>query len=377
MHSMKHILIVFSIFLLAACNNNGPEKLTVKGTFTAAAGKKIMLAELPFNSPQRLVLDSATLDSSGKFRLSTIQQQEGMYQLFIQNGPGILLINDTTTIVVHANADSLGRYTVKNSEASKSIKSLYDRLTALEQNAGTANAMADSISKTKTPDSLQAPYLQARDRSNKTVTDFLTAYLSLEKNATALWYGLGVASHFYTKDQWSAAVQKLASMHPNHPGLTMMKVSVVTAQQQEAQGKQLLNKPVADITMTDTSGKPISVSQFKGKWLLIDFWASWCAPCRAENPNIVAAYKQFRNKNFTVLGISLDKDKAAWTKAIAKDSLTWPQMSDLKYWDSKAVELYGFNAIPFNILVDTAGTAIAVNLHGHALQEKLKEVLVK
>ncbi len=367
----------FICSMLLACNNDGPEKLNVKGTFTGAAGNKIMLAELPFNNPQRLVLDSATLDSTGNFSLRTIQQQEGMYQLFIQNGPGILLVNDTNDIVIHANIDSLGKYNIENSKASRSIKSLYDRLTIMEEAAGRANVLADSIAKTKTPDSLQAPYLQARDRSNKTITNFLTSYLGMEKNATALWYGLGVASHFLTKEQWAAAVQKVAAAHPNHPGITLMKINVATAQQQEAQGKQLLNKPVSNITLTDTSGKQVSISQFKGKWLLIDFWASWCAPCRAEHPNLVAAYRQYRNKNFNILGISLDKDKAAWTKAIAKDTLSWPQMSDLQQWESKAVALYDFNSIPFNILVDTAGIAIAVNLHGAALQEKLGKLLMK
>ena len=374
---MKYILIAFVLFLFVACNNNGPQKLIVEGTFTGAPGKKIMLAELPFNEPHRLVVDSATLDSTGKFSLNTVQQQEGMYQLFIQDGPGILLVNDTTHITIHANVDSLNKYKVENSKASQSIKSLYERLSVLQQSAARSNALADSISKTKTPDSLQAPYLQAATRSNKAITDFLNAYLSLEKNGTALWYGLGIASRYYSKEQWAVALQKALVNHGHHPGLSLMKVSLAAAEQQEAIGKELLNKPVADITLSDTSGNPVSVSSFKGKWLLIDFWASWCAPCRAENPNLVAAYKQYRYKNFAILGISLDKEKTAWTKAITKDSLNWTQVSDLQQWESKAAQLYGINQIPFNILVDTAGTAIAVNLHGAALQEKLKAVLVK
>ena len=122
-YNMRILYIVLATVLLAACNSNGPQIFTVEGNFKNAAGKKIMLAELPFSQPQRLVLDSATLDSSGYFSLSTLQSQEGMYQLFLENGPGILLVNDTTHIVLKVNADSLGSYSVENSKASQSIKS--------------------------------------------------------------------------------------------------------------------------------------------------------------------------------------------------------------------------------------------------------------
>ena len=109
--------------------------------------------------------------------------------------------------------------------------------------------------------------------------------------------------------------------------------------------------------------------------MLIDFWASWCGPCRMENPNVVKAYNEFKGKNFTILGVSLDKDKDSWKKAIAQDHLNWTQMSDLKYWNSQAVETFGFQGIPFNVLVDPSGKVIAESLRGEDLDAKLKQVL--
>ena len=130
-----------------------------------------------------------------------------------------------------------------------------------------------------------------------------------------------------------------------------------------------------ELTMNDINDKPFSLSQLRGKYVLIDFWASWCMPCREENPNVVAAFNQFKNKNFTVLGVSLDKNKQSWLDAIKEDKLIWQQISDLKYWSSAATPLYGIDGIPYNVLIDPQGKIIATRLTGNALQNKLTEVL--
>ena len=111
--------------------------------------------------------------------------------------------------------------------------------------------------------------------------------------------------------------------------------------------------------------------------MLVDFWASWCGPCRRENPNVVEAYKRFRNKNFTILGVSLDRpgQKEAWEKAIVDDNLNWTHVSDLKFWQSEVVPIYQVSSIPFNVLVDPNGKIVAENLRGNALEQKLQEVL--
>lgn len=130
-----------------------------------------------------------------------------------------------------------------------------------------------------------------------------------------------------------------------------------------------------DFTQADVDGKQVSLSSFKGKYVLVDFWASWCKPCREENPNVVKAYNKFNAKNFTILGVSLDQTKDAWVNAIRKDGLTWTNVSDLQFWNNAAAQLYHVQGIPQNFLIDPNGKIIARNLRGAALDAKLCELL--
>ncbi len=143
--------------------------------------------------------------------------------------------------------------------------------------------------------------------------------------------------------------------------------------------KQLENvqvgKVAPEFALPDTAGISVSLSDFRGKYVLLDFWASWCPPCRRENPNVVKAFNEYKDKNFTVVGISLDKDKSKWLKAIADDNLTWTHLSDLKYWDSEIPALYGVRGIPANVLLGPDGVIIAKNITGEDLHKKLKEVI--
>ncbi|HEY3403807.1 MAG TPA: TlpA disulfide reductase family protein [Ohtaekwangia sp.] len=136
-----------------------------------------------------------------------------------------------------------------------------------------------------------------------------------------------------------------------------------------------IGQPAPEISLPDTTGNVVKLSSMRGKYVLVDFWAKWCGPCRQENPNVVKAYHKFKDKGFTVFGVSLDRNKKDWIQAIKQDGLTWTHVSDLKYWQSEAAKTYNITGIPFSVLLDPDGKIIAKNLRGKALDDKLAEVL--
>lgn len=365
--------IIISFFYLISCHSNGTKTFEIKGSFTNTSSKKIFLAELPFGSTERTIVDTAIIDEKGNFTLSTINKGEGLYQIYVEKGPGLMLINDVDQLEIHVDANKLGDYTTPGSRANEDMKKMFNAFIQQDSIFQSKKILLDSLEKANGNDSTLQLVKAAADKSISEMKKILNDFITTQPNGTAVYFAVGMAKQLNTENEWNSLLQVALKRFTHHPGLQLLKVDATSENSMDQQGQQLIGKTVADITLPDTDGKPVAVSSFRGKWLLIDFWASWCAPCRAENPNVVAAYRQFKDKNFTILGISLDLQKNAWLKAIQQDGLTWTHVSDLQQWQSKAVEVYGFNGIPFNILVDPSGKVVAVNLRGAVLEEILSQ----
>ncbi len=190
--------------------------------------------------------------------------------------------------------------------------------------------------------------------------------------------GSWITPVFLSQVQYSKDMEELESMvNSLDPKLAVVPSIIRIKEHIEAMKKVAVGQIAPDFTQNDPKGNPVRLSDVysKNAFTLIDFWASWCGPCRQENPNVVAAFNTYKGKGFGIIGVSLDQDSARWIKAIADDKLDWTQVSDLKYWQNEAASLYAVNSIPSNFLVDKTGKIIARNLREKALHEKLAELL--
>jgi peroxiredoxin len=394
---------LFALACVVACRHQEKNVFEVSGSFTNAdkmigtylpgssrdstheLHTKVYLQEVPYGRDMAPVnLDSAILKGpAGQFHLQASGRGQGIYELiFGDNMVGVPLIHDAPSITVNVD---LGKkddfYEVKSSEGSKMLQELINNIGKKNYAIEKSFSQLDSLKRVSAPDSLIIANTKEKNAALEDLNHYLQKFMETTKNPTLAVLALSWSSRSFTKSDFESALYALLKRFPDNIVLLNMRKSydAQKAQQAELEKKQEENswvgKQVPDLAMPDINGKDFTLASLRGKYVLVDFWASWCGPCRQENPNVVKAYQEFKDKNFTILGVSLDKDKSAWQQAIQQDHLTWTHVSDLKYWNSKAVEIFKFEGIPFNILVDPKGKIIAQELRGEDLVTKLREVL--
>lgn len=376
---MKKIIFILLVFSMTGLSLLAQEKPTViKGSFSSPKAGRIMMQ---YRAGDAWKMDSADL-KKGKFSLKATLEEPGIVYIRYKSmtpapanaaipmrGDVLQLFAGPGKITITCN-DSLKTAKVSGSEAHNDFQRLQAMLKPTNDKIG----------------EYSAAYMKARmdknDAEMKRLEELMNNYVKTEQ--------ADVYRKFIQESLQSPvamfAIQQMAGWDIDVNAVEPLFMSLPEASRQTKAGKAfaetlslakktMIGAMAMDFEQADSTGKMVKLSSYRGKYVLVDFWASWCGPCRDANPGIVQVFNKYKNKNFTIIGISLDRKKEPWIKAIADDQLAWDHVSDLLFWNNAVAKQYGIRAIPQNFLVDPTGKIIAKNVEGEGLEMELKKVL--
>lgn len=378
---MKKLFSILLLTVFMSCKSSGGgDKYTIEGNLENASGKKVILERL--NMRQVVAIDSGTVDANGKFKLSSFADK-GFYRLRVDN-IGWFLLLENADYTFSGNVKDAAKYTFNGTDGALEMNEAIKIISKKQQDLQAMNEAFYAKQNTgASTDSLQL-FAQSIQAAGVAFEKGLTQSAINAKDAFVALYYLSYLPMPKYPNEAKMIVERLEKEYPNSSYTKEMKGAYLQLEEQvkaqkveeEKAAKTAIGAQAPDLEYPSPDGQNIKLSSLRGKVVLLDFWASWCGPCRRENPAVVAAYKKYKDKGFAIYSVSLDQDKNKWVNAIAQDGLVWKEhVSDLKGWKSQAAATYGVSSIPAQFLLDTNGVIIAKNLRGEDLSRKLGEVL--
>lgn len=373
-------LKAFSLLLFAlclSCATNGKDEQPETGAWYVTihgkvgypeAGGQITVTEMRDGGWQ----DTIRLKSDHTYAKKIKLTEPGYYQLNFYNKQKLNVILDKSDLEVNVDGNSQqGFFEVKGSpdmDLIRQVQEVQGRINA-DPEVTRLNDEYAVASKNKN----EAKVRELQYRYQQIVKKYYdqVAAMMVEKSPSLAVINL-LQSNVLDKDKYyETYVQVAQKLKKAWPGYSHAADFIAYVDKLKLTA---IGQPAPEIALPNPDGKVVALSSMRGRYVLVDFWAKWCGPCRQENPNVVRAYQKYKDKGFTVFGVSLDRNREDWLQAIKEDNLTWTHVSDLKYWQSEAAKTYNITGIPFSVLLDPNGVIIGKNLRGAALEQKLEEI---
>ena len=367
MKFIQFLLVLGVLFSIQACSDKNKEAGVIHGKFTNANGITVYLQRIVENGEENL--DSTKTDGDGNFTLKNNANALDYYM--VRTGPAnviYLVLKGGETIELSGDAKNIEHsYTVKGSEDSELLKELRQ----FEKNLGDSLNQVYATFREENPARKDSAGAVLQRCYSETMASFSKKFI--DKHLTSI---VSLSATKFLNQQTSIELMvklenSLSKQFPENKYVQDYKALMSDLQ------KLPPGSEAPEIKLASPAGEQLALSSYRGKVVLIDFWASWCGPCRRENPNIVKIYEKYKNSGFEIFGVSLDENVEAWKAAIQKDGITWPQVSELKRWESKVVKDFGIEAIPYSVLIDQNGKIVAKGLRSDELDLKLMELLRK
>lgn len=365
---MKNFFLAI-VFLIIASSIQAQflNNLTISGTIANHEGEYVYLSELGANV--MIPLDSAKISPNNSFLISTNIEKSNFFQL--SNGAKqytILILEPNEVVELDLDAQRmLQPAKVKGSPISMQFYSILQNVNQFDAAQQQLNAEYEKYVGTAQQDSVG----QVLSRQYEAIKIQKEEYLKKEISNSPSLASLIFLENIDIEQNLDLYIKLDKILYAKYPDNLFVKD---VHNKVESKMRLAPGSAAPEINLPDQEGNNIALSTLKGKVVLIDFWASWCSPCRRENPNNVRLYEKYKSKGFEIYGVSLDKERSSWVKAIKDDKLTWTHVSDLRYWQSVAAKKYGVSSIPFTVLIDKEGNVIEVGLRGAALEQKLEQI---